>query len=264
MANSSNDRQSSLSSDKLLAILECLAKSHAPMRLQDLSEHSGITQSTVLRYLRTLQNSNYVYQEEDTSRYALTWKLCRLTENLNSSLGLRNIANPFVNRLANTLQMGVSLVVMRDNKIVYLDCIDHPRALYTPQYIGKQAPMHAVASGKLLLTTYTDKQLDMFIETFGLSKLTPYTITNRDKLLAELDLIRSRGYSMDNEECELGMSCVAYPLIDYSGHTCASLAIIGNVDEMKDSERLKMIHTELQNASCEISLRLGSPECDCM
>lgn len=262
MAAHSTERQASLSSDKLLAILECISSNHAPMRLQDLAEQSGITQSTVLRYLRALQNANYVYQDDDTLQYGLTWKVCKLAENLNSPLGLRNIANPFVNRLANTMQMGVSLVVARDNQIVYLDCIDHPNALYKPQYIGRQAPMHAVASGKLLLSAYSGAKIDAFIHTCGLSQLTPHTITDRDTLMKELERIRTQGYAMDNEECEIGMSCVAYPLFDYNCKICASLAIIGNVDEVNDCECLETIHAELKRAAQEISLRLGNPRND--
>lgn len=70
-----NERASSQSSDKLLQILECIAGNKLPVRLQDLSEQVNMTQSTVLRYLNTLVNNNYVYQEEDTLRYALTWKI---------------------------------------------------------------------------------------------------------------------------------------------------------------------------------------------
>ncbi len=84
-------------------------------------------------------------------RYALTWKLCRLMEHLNSNLSLRNIARPFVTHLGNTLQLGAYLVVERDAHCMYLDCIDHPHPAYTSlQYIGKQAPLHAAGSGKVL------------------------------------------------------------------------------------------------------------------
>lgn len=257
MSQSSGERQTSLSSDKLLSILECLASNRVPMRLQDISAQCAITQPTVLRYIRTLLNTNYVYQDTDTSRYALTWKLCKLTEDLNSSWSLRNIVNPFVGALATSLQMGVSLVTVHENQIIYLDYVDHPHALYPLQYIGKQAPLHAVASGKLLLTTYSERQLNDLIDEVGLEKLTPQTITNRDDLLRELDLIKKRGYSIDNEECEPGMSCIAYPLLDYTGNICASLAVIANSEEMKNEKTKKKVCLELENTTKEISRRLG-------
>lgn len=256
MAN--QERQASLSSDKLLMILECIAESRMPMRLQDLAEHSGMTQPTVLRYLRTLQNAHYVYQEEDTLRYGLTWKLCRLTDNLNSYLGLRNIANPFVNRLANVLQLGVCLVVDRDGQCVYLDCVDHPSPLYTPpQYIGKQAPMHATGSGKMLLSSYSAMQVEEYLASHRLEQFTESTITDKERLLEELETVRRRGYALDDQECEPGLKCISYPLRNYTGRICAAISVFGNTDDMSEEFLEEVVQPELSRAAETISGRLG-------
>lgn len=63
-SNGGNEKNSNQSSDKLLQIMEALAKERLPVRLQDLSAQVNMSQSTVLRYLNALQSSNYVYQEE--------------------------------------------------------------------------------------------------------------------------------------------------------------------------------------------------------
>lgn len=258
MAYHSGGGQISHSSDKLLAIIECIAENRVPIRLQELAEKSGVTQSTALRYLRTLQNANYVYQDETTLRYALTWKLCALTENLNSYLGLRNIASPFVNHLANDLQAGACLVVERDLQCLYLDCIDHPRALYTPlQYIGKNAPLHATGSGKLLLSALTDAQVDEYISTKGLKQYTKYTITDPAKLAEELQNIRKCGFAYDDQECELGLRCVSFPIHTYSGSIYAAISVFGNAEEMTVPDFQDHIHAELRKAAETISLRLG-------
>lgn len=258
MTNNTKERQSSLSSDKLLAILECIAQNRAPMRLQDIATQSTMTQSTVLRYLRTLQNANYIYQDEDTLRYGLTWKLCGLTNNLDSNLGLRNIATPFVNHLANTLQMGVCLVVGKGNQSIYLDCIDHPKPQYTPlQYIGKHAPLHATASGKILLSTFTDAELDLYVKETGLKRYTEYTICEQKELGEELEKVREYGYGIDDEECELGLKCISYPIYSYSQKIYAAISVFGNAVEMKEDLFMKNLHTELKSAAEKISSRLG-------
>lgn len=258
MINATGAQQASLSSDKLLLIFECIANSRIPMRLQDLAEQSGMSQSTVLRYLRALQNANYVYQDSDTSRYALTWKLCRLTKNLDSYLGLRMIANPFLSELAVTSCMGVCLVVNHENKSLYLDCIDHPHPQYKPlQYIGKHAPLHATGSGKLLLSVYNETQLNAYIDSPGLEQYTKYTITQQSTLIAELEKVRHQGFAEDSEECELGLRCLSYPLYDYNDSICAAISIFGNTDEMSDEKTLNTIHESLEKASKAISIRLG-------
>lgn len=258
MANQTKERQSSLSSDKLLAILECIAENRTPIRLQDLAEQSGITQSTVLRYLRTLQNANYVYQEEDTMRYGLTWKLCKLTEHLNTNVSLRNIARPFVAELANTLQLGVCLVVERNHQCIYLDCIDHPHPSYTPlQYIGKHAPLHATGSGKVLLAAHSNAEVEEYIATQGLVRCTERTITEAARLLDELEHVRQQGYAIDDEECESGLKCISYPIYCYASTVHAAISVFGNTDEMNDERCLAEVQAVLSKNALMISNCLG-------
>ena len=53
-SNGGNEKNSNQSSDKLLQIMEALAKERLPVRLQDLSAQVNMSQSTVLRYLNAL------------------------------------------------------------------------------------------------------------------------------------------------------------------------------------------------------------------
>lgn len=252
----SSERQSSRSSLRLLQILECLADNHIPMRLQDLSKKVGMTQPTVLRYLYSLQDANYVYQEEDTQRYALTWRACKLSNSLDSSLSLRTITTPFINRLANELSLGICLVVEQDGECFYLDCVDNTNSLM-PQRIGKQAPLHATGSGKVLLTRYNEIQLNEFISKKGLAKCTEYTITDPTELKRELEIIRHRGYGLDEEECELGLRCISMPLRNYTEQIVAALSVFGSTSDITDEVIQNKILPLLKESTGLISLRLG-------
>ena len=249
-SNGGNEKNSNQSSDKLLQIMEALAKERLPVRLQDLSAQVNMSQSTVLRYLNALQSSNYVYQEESTSRYALTWKICGLSEHLNSNLGLRSITAPYITELVNKLNLGVCL-----------DCVDaSPSFQHTFQRIGKRAPMHATGSGKLLLSQKTPSQLSDYLVLRGLPKFTDYTITSQDDFLAELKKVRETKMGMDNQECELGLICVSMPLYTYSGSIIAGLSVFGDSDKMTQERIHSEIAPLLRAATNEISLHLGYEE----
>ena len=237
------ERQTSLSSIKLLQVMECLAAQRTPVRVSELAKQVNMTQATVSRYLYALQDAQYVYQDEETSRYALTWRICRLSENLNSLLGLRNITTPLINHLANTLLLGTCLVVNQNDECMYLDCIDNPNSS-TLQRIGKAAPLHATGSGKVLLSHYNDFQLNDYIATKGLTKYTDFTITDPDVLREELKKVREQGFGMDEQECERGLRCISMPLRDYSGNIIASMSVFGNLSEMNDQR----ISTEIYPA----------------
>lgn len=252
----SAERQSSQSSVRLIQIMECLAANYSPMRLQDIARQVGMTQSTVLRYLYALESTHYVYRDEEMARYGLTWRVCKLGENLNSMLSLRNLANPFINQLANTLSLGVCLVTDRDHECLYLDCIDNPRS-QTLQHIGKQAPLHVTGSGKLLLSQYTREEVELYISTAGLVKYTEHTITDPRALEQELVKIRQRDFGMDREECELGLHCISCPLRDYTGRIIAAVSVFGNVADMSETRLEKEIYPALRKASEAISMRLG-------
>ena len=250
------ERQTNQSSIKLLQIMECLAEQRTPMRVQDLAKKVNMTQATVLRYLYALQDAKYIYQDTETSRYALTWRVCRLSENLNSFLSLRNITTPFINSLANTLSLGVCLVVNQNDECMFLDCIDNPNSP-TLQRIGKKAPLHATGSGKVLLSQYTDLQLKEYMENKGLTKYTEHTIIEPDILREELTKVRQQGFGMDEQECELGLRCISMPLRDYSGNIAAAMSVFGRLDDMCDQRIHAEIYPALKEAAATISSRLG-------
>lgn len=250
------DKQYSLSSLRLLTVIETLSETRTPMRLQDIAAKAHMSQSTVLRYLYALIEGNYVYQEEETSRYALTWRLCKLSRNLNTQLSLRGIASPYINDLANTLMRGVCLVVEQDDSCFYLDCIDSPNS-QTTQRIGKSAPLHVTASGKNLLSRRTDFQLNEYIKNIGLTQFTPHTITDAEALRKEIVTVRQQDYALDNEECELGLKCISSPLRDYTGQVIASISVFGTIDDMDDDFLYPVVFPALKNATTSISSKLG-------
>lgn len=254
--HASTDRQSSQSSVRLLQILECLAANRVPMRLQDLAKQVNMTHSTVLRYLYALESTDYIYHDEDTSRYGLTWKVCKLSENLNTPLGLRNIVNPYINWLANTLSLGACLVTEHDGECLYLDCIDAPDSPVL-QRIGKWAPLHATGSGKILLAQYTNAQLEEYISQKGLQQYTEHTITDPDKLRKELELIRYQGFSCDNEECEIGLRCISCPIRNFTGHIVGAVSIFGGLSKMNQDQIMSKIYPVLKDTTTAISARLG-------
>ena len=67
---------SNQSSEKLLKLLEFLSTQGEPLRLIDIAKALDMNSSTVLRFLTTLINNDYVAQEPETSKYYLTYKLC--------------------------------------------------------------------------------------------------------------------------------------------------------------------------------------------
>ncbi len=245
------------STEKALHILELLAEAPEPMRLRDLSLALGLNPSTALRFLTSLQNGGYVQQEPDTQRYFLTYKLCRLAHLVSTRNPLPSITHPYLQRLSAQFQEALCVSVEQNMNMVYVDVASSPdQTLLSVQRIGNVSPMHCTGNGKLMLLNYTPEQLDRFVEIKGLPRHTANTITTRGELDAAIRRIRQDGFAYDNEECEVGVRCLSYPLYDYTGAIAAGMCVTGPVSRMTD-EALAPMHPQLRAAAREISLALG-------
>ncbi len=253
----SNPAKSNQSTEKLLHLMETMSGLSDPIRLQDLSAKVGMNASTVLRFLAPLQRRGYVAQEQENSRYYMTFKLCGVAHNISSRLNVRNVAIPFLRSMAQIFKESANLSVESEMSVMYIEVVGGPsKTLMTMQRIGHIAPMHCTGVGKLFLLEYGAQKLDQLIAVKGLPRFTPNTITDKAELVRTLDEIRARGYAFDNEECEEGARCVAAPIRDFTGSTVACVSISGPATRMTD----KHIYANLPfliEATEQISFRLG-------
>jgi DNA-binding IclR family transcriptional regulator len=219
--------------EKTMQIIEMLAKSNEPMRLSRLSREVEMPPSTVLRMLNTLVELGYAYQEnEESRRYGLTLRFLHIGQMAAENFSIWNIAHPFLERVSRETGEAGCLAIKEINEVRYIDVINVVNGtLSIRQHIGGSGYLHSTGSGKLFLMQYSEKELDEYIQQ-GLPALTPHTLTTKRELMYELEKCRERGYAIDDQECEIGMCCVAAPLYDASQKVIASLSISGPISRM--------------------------------
>ena len=244
--NESSEKSTNQSVTKLMQLFEYLSESRVPMRLQDIAAAIGVSQATTSRYLNALVMEGYVFQDKIASRYAPT----------KVHMSLRTILSDVINELTQTTDLGICLVIEQGLECIYLDCIYDPR--FSLMRIGKRTPMHAASSGKILLSAYSEAELDRYIEMRGLSPLTDRTITSKEALIADLEQVRQKGYAIDDEECEIGLRCIAVPVYSYHERPVAALSIFGAAEQLTEERIQQNVLPILKESSAEISIRLGS------
>lgn len=244
-ATGKNGSQSNHSSGKLLTIIECLADQAEPMRLMDIAKELNMNSSTVLRFLTALVDTGYAKQEPESARYSLTYKICVLGNKVSSHISLRDIAHPHMVELSQLFGEVVCLAVEQEHEVIYIDIVEsQSKMLRSMQRIGHIAPLHCTGIGKLLLLNYTDEQLDQLIADKGLTKFTDNTITTKEQLVEELQSIRWNGYAYDDEECEIGARCIAFPLYNMDRQIIGGVSVTGPTARMS----VKQIQLKLQPA----------------
>lgn len=242
---------------KAMAILELLAQNLSPMRLRDISQALQLNASTAARFLTALQGCGYVDQEPDSQRYYLTYKICRIANMVSGRTSLQSITHPYLVSLSGQFHEALCVSVEQDMTMVYIDvAASQDQTLLSIQRVGNISPMHCTGNGKLLLLNYSPQKLDRFIETRGLHRHTEHTITTREGLVQELEAIRARGFAYDNEECEVGVRCVAFPIRDYTGLVVAGISVTGPVVRMTDNA-IQRFQGLLKETAVDISHTLG-------
>ncbi len=233
--NTTTHSSSNQSSEKHIRLIEFLAIQDEPLRLIDISKALSMNSSTVFRFLTTLMNLNYVAQEPDSSKYYLTYKLCALGQQVKHHQQLPKTARPILRELAKKVGETVCLAIDDNYQVVYIDVIEVPGQISrTMKRIGNIAPLHCTGIGKLLLTNYSNAQLDEMIARMGLPRFTDKTITTKDRLSEEIRETKMRGYALDDEECEPGTRCIAFPVYDYTNKIIAGFSVTGSALRLTD------------------------------
>jgi IclR family acetate operon transcriptional repressor len=89
-----------------------------------------------------------------------------------------------------------------------------------------------------------------------LPKVTCRTIVRVAQLEVELDIIRSRGFAIDDEESGLDKRCIAAPVFDELGHCIAAISICGAKERLADQLLPKLSAITAQTAG-EITRAVG-------
>jgi len=122
--------------------------------------------------------------------------------------------------------------------------------------VGKRAPLHCTAVGKVLLAALKDEEAEKILRQKGMPRFTKSTITDMQQMKEELSTIRKQGYGFDEIEHEEGMRCVAAPIYDRSGKVIASISISGPIIYVTHF-RMPELTDELLKTAKEISYQLG-------
>lgn len=240
---------------KGLEILECLAE-HGPLNVSEVARKLSQNRSAAHRFLATLRDMYYVRQDEQ-GRYLATLKLFGLGSRVVNRMEIRSFVNPVMSELAKIHDETVNLGCLEEGEIVVLDRIASKEPLKYDLPEGSRGPAYAAAMGKAILAFSGDRFLENYLDEVKLVGRTPHTLTTRESMVAELEKIRKKGYSVDNEEWTLGIRCLAMPIFDYEQKPAFAMSLSGPIQRMTDG-KIKNILTALHGAVREVSAMLGS------
>ncbi len=154
--------------------------------VSSLARAAGLPRATALRMIQTLEQEGFLLRIPGDDRVLLGPELLRLARNTDEQLLLREVSRPIIGDLVATIRETVTLsVVAPDGGLDVVYQVDAPAQLRPQSWVGQRFPLHASASGKVLLATYDEERLERFLLE-PLARFTPSTITTAEALRAEL------------------------------------------------------------------------------
>ncbi len=249
---------------KTMKILECLSYERSlgitelTNRVSTRLEGIPMDKSTVYRFLASLINLGFVYQDPQTEKYGLTLKLFEIGMSVLERLELWREAEPVVKEIARVTGETVHLATLDENDLVYLGKVESMRTLRVSMMsrVGRSAPAYCTGVGKTLLAYLPRKQLDHILRKEKRVRYTDKTIVSRADLDRELSSIREKGYAIDNEEHEIGVRCVAAPVRDNNSAVCGAVSVSVPTVRLPNREIPRYRDIVVQAAE-EISRKIG-------
>jgi IclR family acetate operon transcriptional repressor len=138
---------------------------------------------------------------------------------------------------------------------VNIDGVSSPRMVRNVGWIGREMPIHAVSSGKVMMAYLPEEGVQRILAR-ELSAFTERTVTDAERLLKELEQIRQQGYGIAEEELEMGLSAAAAPIWSHEGQVAATISISGPSFRLP-RERLVELGIESKQVADTISQQMG-------
>jgi DNA-binding IclR family transcriptional regulator len=242
---------------KALELLSVFSFREPRLSLADLASRTGIPRATAFRLLSTLEQSGFL--DKVHGAYQLGIKCFVLGNIVAGGLDLRETARPHLVALRETTRETTQIAILDHWQVVYLERMLSPLSVgYMRSRAGAILPAYCTGLGKTLLAFRPEAEVAAWAARQKFTALTPRTITTAKKLIKELALIRNRGYGLDEEEREKGVSCIAAPIGNHTGDVVAAISVAGPTERLPRELVGSEIAEAVVAAARAISIDLGA------
>ena len=195
-------------------------------------EALALPKQTVHRIVTQLQMAGLLIREPGSRRVQLGARITRFATNALMHGHANRERHAILSGLVADIGETCNLTALAGGDIVYLDRVETAWPLRVMLAPGSHVPLHATASGKLLLALLPKTQRDRLLRVLPLRPLTAATIVDVKALARELDETRKRRVGINRNEHLSGLIAVAVPVMVDRQRACAAIAVQAPVGRM--------------------------------
>ncbi|WP_432001012.1 IclR family transcriptional regulator [Streptomyces sioyaensis] len=177
-----------------------LLQQEGPLRVTDAAELLGVSRSTAHRLLAMLVYRDFAEQVDDRSYQA--GPALRSTATSKAPLALlRRLAQPHLQKLMERVGETTNLMVLAGTEVRFVSTVECNQILRVGDREGQALPAHLASGGKTLLAALDEEELTRLYRE-------PDESVDLEKLRSELALVRKRGFAINDQLTETGVTAV--------------------------------------------------------
>lgn len=240
-----------LSLERGLAVIRCFGENRSALTLTEVAAAAGLTRAAARRFLLTLQALGYV---ESEGRY---FRLCPSTLELGyaylASQPWWRRAQRIAEELGAQLRQACAVAVLDRDSVAY---VAYAPAVHLPaltRSIGTRLPVYATAVGRVLVASQPEAARAEYLKRAKLLALTPFTVTDRARLKKALEQARIDGFSLVDQELEIGLRSIGVPIADRGGRVIAAMSVSVRDPQLKPADMERRFLPALKKAALQIT-----------
>ena len=217
--------------DKAFDLLEALAE-RPNQTVAELAEGAAVTKAAAYRILSTLEARGYVVTYQRVRHYSIGHAFHMYMQAARRADRLIEAARPEMQDLLDAFGETVNLGTLAHQAVLYVDVLQSTQSLRATSEIGSFDALYSTALGKAMLSRMPRADREAMLKDAELVALTEYTVVDPKALLDGIDDAAAKGYALDDQENEIGMRCVASPIVNADGWPVAAISVSGPASRM--------------------------------
>jgi IclR family pca regulon transcriptional regulator len=240
------DKEYVMGLEKGLLLIEAFGVSKAPMTLSQAADITGHSKASARRSLLTLVKLGYARCQGRL--FSLEPRTLRLVHAYVNSTPLTKVAQPILEITTERTKESASLAVLDSQFAVFVARSTRRRSLSFGLGIGARLPAYCSATGRVLMSALSDEEIEYRLKRMARPALTAQTKTEPAAILEEIHWVRRYGFSINDQELELGLRSIAVPVRNGQGELIAAISLSVTTARMSRDEVVNTLLPELEIA----------------
>jgi DNA-binding IclR family transcriptional regulator len=210
---------------KALSVLDDIGRADHPMSLAELARATGMPKPSLHRILATLESFGMIGRDAQGG-YVIGLRLIDLAHRAWRRIDIRAAAIPELDRLRDATHETTRLALLVGLDVVFVEQRDSPHPIALRYGVGDRAVLPSSGAGQAILAFLPPERQAQILATIPARRGSASASPSRRDLRRALELVRRRGYAIDDEGTVSGIRSIGAPILGPDDVPVGSLTIV--------------------------------------